>query len=1763
MPTDSTLSAEGAKVDLVMLGMYVWEVFSSGWFDLEVLQGKRQFKWPMLVYWWSKYFTFWFIVAINIMLQVTKPVNCMAMSTFIDFSGRTAIAAASNLLLMRSLALWHFDPRVLYPMIILSIGQWVILLHNMFITTEAWSYTEQTCVVETVRHDWTKVQFIYMTIIAFFPGINPIVMYMVSDPVTIIAATAANRSFVRVLTYQENIIALPTSAIVTNGLPPAPWAVKKYYEGSRPKTEIILGDDASQVKMEMSTKVSSPPESATATERVSTKYPLSNDVDVESQLSEKNFHQLSKPSDSDLQNTLHVDNPLLYGAAFGVALLLLRDQNVKAKTAQDVSERIQRLETDLTEARETGEKLCKELTGLQSSLQQATATKASVDEKLAKAHKLSEKTYQDLVVEDNKHAETRRQLEAKEAELNQARAEVAMAGGEQDGWKIKSSKVERLEKKLADAQRSIEQATREKDDLTKKFSQNEAKHAQSIKQADQDASSSKSALAQTKERMRVLEAEKVASAKELFTASSTVAELKQKISQVEAQLTSSDSKTKKLAEQLAASRAEYDVLLQQSRAEAEAATRDLAALKDEHQALSSKVEQSAAAHAEVESARVRLLAEAEQAEMSAKDAAAKVGVFDFRNGKLAAAHQELSTASGKVTDLESLRASLDEKVIAAEESIKASVNLIAALEKEVSDSRTSAASLSQEKIAAEATIVALTATIAKIESRISSVEGDKMCADAEVAKRDAEVEALKQRASGLLFNLLITLITISEVQSKLNSADSGTKELVEQVTSLKAQHAALLEKTATENEAASRELSVLKKQHQTLGARAERSAAAHAESEAAHAHLLTQAEEAETRAKDAAAKLAAAHEELSTTSSKVIDLETLKASMDEKVQAAEASIKALLDQISALENEISESKSSAASLASEKLAAEASITALSATVAELEARILTVENEKREVDSMIVEREAEIKALKETISAVQVQISSLECRAQGLSDELTSTKSEHALVLEKSRAESEAVRHDLSALKEQHQSLTDQAEKSMIAHAESESARSHLLAQAEQAESSAKEAAAKLAAVHQDLETSSCKVTDLEGLKALLDDKVKAAEESVQDSLHQISALEKQILQSKSETASLTSEKLAAEASIAALTATVVELEGRISSVASEKNDVDAIVVGCEAKIKILQEKVNAAEAEVTKHESHATELESHLAMLLKTTQESKESAISKQAELDALTTETQALKGHITTAESNHIAVMGNLNSKIEEHATTLKALQAEKDGFAEKLKEAEAKAEEVDAELALVKNDLEKARVDAAEAASAKFEHSQRADVAEAKLSHTSETVASLEKSLSELRLASDSHASEKDALGKQVADLSQKSSDWEAKHSQVSSEKEVIATQLAEKHDHVDAANNKVTTLEAELNDMKEKLSKSGSDHAAAQEEIAALRAALERTQSEKAAINASSSEKELAINALETQVSELKTATSKVEETSEANAAAKAELEKQLDVAHAKIAEVESTVTSIHSALNAAKAHGADIDAQKAEVTKALEDANAASETLSAKVAQLEESLHHSEAKHSELDGEKKRLNKEVDDHSTARADLEAKLSEAEAKALTLETAETESAKKLEEAESSSAASLAKMSEKDDAVKTLEQVNALLKEQLKLADEKTSAVNNELAIHQETLSSTQDALSKVQATTSRFEEELKTSRQRAEDAEAKATTYQSNIADLQKQLDELQSRPANETQHVLEPNAAVPTATKEPEDERQEPAQPEAVPGPGPEPVSAAA
>lgn len=67
--------------------------------------------------------------------------------------------------------------------------------------------------------------------------------------------------------------------------------------------------------------------------------------------------------------------------------------------------------------------------------------------------------------------------------------------------------------------------------------------------------------------------------------------------------------------------------------------------------------------------------------------------------------------------------------------------------------------------------------------------------------------------------------------------------------------------------------------------------------------------------------------------------------------------------------------------------------------------------------------------------------------------------------------------------------------------------------------------------------------------------------------------------------------------------------------------------------------------------------------------------------------------------------------------------------------------------------------------------------------------------------------------------------------------------------------------MSALEAELNDIKTRLSKSDSVYAATQEEIATLKASLEHAQSTKVAVEASASEKEHAVTELESQVSRL--------------------------------------------------------------------------------------------------------------------------------------------------------------------------------------------------------------------------------------------------------------------------------------------------------------
>lgn len=74
------------------------------------------------------------------------------------------MAGASSLLMLRAIALWGRDMRVVVPLLVLHTGQWVINLHNGFIVKELWQDIGggmQGCKLLALNWKWTQAQFIY------------------------------------------------------------------------------------------------------------------------------------------------------------------------------------------------------------------------------------------------------------------------------------------------------------------------------------------------------------------------------------------------------------------------------------------------------------------------------------------------------------------------------------------------------------------------------------------------------------------------------------------------------------------------------------------------------------------------------------------------------------------------------------------------------------------------------------------------------------------------------------------------------------------------------------------------------------------------------------------------------------------------------------------------------------------------------------------------------------------------------------------------------------------------------------------------------------------------------------------------------------------------------------------------------------------------------------------------------------------------------------------------------------------------------------------------------------------------------------------------------------------------------------------------------------------------------------------------------------------------------------------------------------------
>ncbi|KAF7351426.1 hypothetical protein MSAN_01574600 [Mycena sanguinolenta] len=143
----------------VLLGLYIWEWFTSLEFDWSYVSGQRRFRWPMIFYFLNRYCLLFALIGITVSLNVTAEIDCQGLYTFNAIFGNAAIGLASINLSLRTIAVWNQRWYIWLPLLAIIMGHWSLLLHGVLINA-AWDPV-QGCVITSTDNRLLAATFIY------------------------------------------------------------------------------------------------------------------------------------------------------------------------------------------------------------------------------------------------------------------------------------------------------------------------------------------------------------------------------------------------------------------------------------------------------------------------------------------------------------------------------------------------------------------------------------------------------------------------------------------------------------------------------------------------------------------------------------------------------------------------------------------------------------------------------------------------------------------------------------------------------------------------------------------------------------------------------------------------------------------------------------------------------------------------------------------------------------------------------------------------------------------------------------------------------------------------------------------------------------------------------------------------------------------------------------------------------------------------------------------------------------------------------------------------------------------------------------------------------------------------------------------------------------------------------------------------------------------------------------------------------------------
>ncbi|KAK7044852.1 hypothetical protein R3P38DRAFT_2609161 [Favolaschia claudopus] len=143
-----------------LLGLYIWEWFTSLKFDYDYISGKRKFRWPMIFYFLNRYCLLFALIGIAVSLNVTTKIDCQGLYTFNALFGNAAIGLASINLSLRTIAVWNQRWFIWIPLTLVIMGHLSLLLHGVLIKAD-WIPEQGGCVITETDNRLLAATFIY------------------------------------------------------------------------------------------------------------------------------------------------------------------------------------------------------------------------------------------------------------------------------------------------------------------------------------------------------------------------------------------------------------------------------------------------------------------------------------------------------------------------------------------------------------------------------------------------------------------------------------------------------------------------------------------------------------------------------------------------------------------------------------------------------------------------------------------------------------------------------------------------------------------------------------------------------------------------------------------------------------------------------------------------------------------------------------------------------------------------------------------------------------------------------------------------------------------------------------------------------------------------------------------------------------------------------------------------------------------------------------------------------------------------------------------------------------------------------------------------------------------------------------------------------------------------------------------------------------------------------------------------------------------